>query len=124
MKTPITVIFGDDTLKVSFEIDSTKVKTDDLLEEVWAGMNRGSCHEFPWFLGIKSRSLSVGDFVIIGENSQHDVILYQVASFGFKRFSHKRMESFMEEVKALIHSGNHPWQALCDTVWKHKQIDA
>ena len=120
----MTVIFGDHSLKVSFEIDSTKVKTDDLLEEVWAGMNRGSCHEFPWFLGIKSRSLSVGDFIMIGEDSPHDVILYQVTSFGFNRVSRKRMETFMSEVKTLMDAGNPPWHSLCETVWKYKQIDA
>jgi len=49
MKTFITVIYGDHTLKVPFEIDSTKANTDDLLEEVWEGMNHGSCREFPWF---------------------------------------------------------------------------
>lgn len=124
MKTPITVIYGDHTLKVPFEIDSATVKSDDLLEEVWAGMNHGSCHEFPWFKGIKSRSLSVGDFVQIGEDSKHDPILYQVASVGFKRVSKKHMETFMKEVKTLIDSGNHPWHSLCITEWKYKKVDA
>lgn len=125
MKTAITVIYGDDTLKISFEVDSKTAKSDDLLEEVWAGMNRGSCHEFPWFLGIRARSLSVGDFVSIGENGVWEQkIIYQVASIGFKRVDEKFMSSFMSEVKTGINSGKHPWQSLCDVVWFHSKVDA
>lgn len=125
MKTCITVIYGDHSLKVPFEIDSKTAKSDDLLEEVWAGMNHGSCHEFPWFKGIKSRSLSVGDFVQIGENDiWSQKITYQVASIGFKRVTEKYMGNFMSEVKTLIDSGIHPWSALCNVEWKYQKVDA
>lgn len=125
MKTSITVIYGDHTLKIPFEIDSATVKSDDLLEEVWAGMNHGSCREFPWFQGIKSRSLSVGDFVQIGEAGVwSQKIIYQVASVGFKRVSAEHMETFMKEVKTLMNSGKHPWSALCEVEWKYQKVDA
>lgn len=124
MKTRIVVIYGDHTLKIPFQIESSTTKADDLLEDVFAGMNHGSCHEFPWFPQISARSLSVGDFVQIGEDSKHDPILYQVASIGFKRVSKNHMETFMKETKTLIDSGKHPWEALCHVEWSRQHIDA
>ena len=118
-------IYGDGTLKVPFQIDSEKYESNDLLDIVFNGMNKGSGKEFEWFKNIPTRSMSVGDFVQIQPALFSDnPIIYQVASFGFNRVSKEFMEVFLKEVKTLTDLDIPDWEALVEVNRNREKIGA
>ncbi len=120
------IIYGDGTVRVDHSINTPVVDSElshkNLLDDIWAGMNRGSFREFPILDSLKCRSMVAGDF--IGLYYPTGQTFFQVQPFGFKQVSRQYMETFISEVRAVISQNKHPFTALQDVIWSRQKVDA
>lgn len=95
---PISIRYSDTTLSISFVHDSASNDTRDVLEEIFAQWNAGSGRECYLFQNNRCRSLSVGDYVKVGDQ------WYRCASFGWDQITKESVDQWFSEMEAMRQS--------------------
>ncbi len=91
---PISIRYSDTSLSVSFVQTSTSENPLDVLEDIFAQWNGGSGEECYLFQNSRCRSLSVGDYVKVGDD------WYRCASFGWDKVSKESVDLWFAEMEA------------------------
>jgi hypothetical protein len=112
MKQKVFVNYIGD-IGISIEVDGETPR--EILEYVFAAFNYGSGMEHPEFLKHRTRSLSVNDFVRVGNQ------WYQCMSMGWE----PRDDQFVDDLESRVvnhpmYKEHGPWFALSDIMWGEK----
>lgn len=94
MNFPVSLRYNDTSFNISFVQCWQNENVKDVLENIFAEWNNGSGQEGHLFLQSACRSLSVGDYVKVGDQ------WYRCASFGWDEVSKESVDLWFAEMEA------------------------
>ena len=114
-----SVIYPNEKSFHNFLVVEDNVTAEDALEDIFAMYNHGSGKECPMFIQSPCRSLSVNDFVAIGNE------VYQCASMGWVKVTLEYMDEIGFQVREAMKNDKKnlgAWYHLSDIMYKNRKV--